>query len=80
MSHFARLCKSSHLLIDRFEFHNAISNNKITLSNFNYQLPSKKGHFIYNHNNLKAHSASGDCLRLFYIYKELIEEFSVESK
>lgn len=71
---------SLDLLIDRLEFDNAISNNKITFSKFNYKLPPKIGHFIYNHNNLKAHSASGDCLRLFCIYKELIEGFSVESK
>jgi len=70
---------SLDLLIDKLEFNNAISDEKITFSKFNYKLPPQKGHFTYKHNNLKAHSASGDCLRLFCIYKELIEGFSLKN-
>lgn len=67
---------SLDLLIDRLEFNNVIKNKKIEFSKFSYKLPSKKGLFTYKNNNLKAHSAAGDCLRLFYVYKELIEGFS----
>ena len=65
---------SLDILIDTFEFNNIINNGKINFSKYIYNLPPQKDYFSYKLENLKAHSASGDCLRLFSIYKELIED------
>ena len=66
---------SLDFFIDKLEFHDAIQENNIKFSQYSYKLPQKKKHFTYQVENLKAHSASGDCVRLFCVYKELIQKF-----
>ncbi|GEM_PF-2696722 len=67
---------SLDLLINRFNFNNIVINNRIEFSKFSYDLPIRKENFTYKKENLIAHHSSGDCLRLFCIYKELIEKFN----
>ena len=60
-------------VIDTLYLTNFIYENNIISINYIYPLPKQsKKLFKYDRSNLSAHNASGDCVRLFLVYKELI--------
>ncbi len=60
-------------VINTLNINNFLYKNKIKSINYIYNLPKKsKTLYRYDKNNLIAHNASGDCVRLFLVYKELI--------
>jgi hypothetical protein len=60
-------------VIDTLNITNFLHQNYIKSINYTYNLPKKsKKLYRYNVKNLNAHNASGDCIRLFLVYKELL--------
>jgi len=59
-------------VIELLRLENHIEEEKISSINYQYNLPKKISKNIkYNRTNLTPHNASGDCIRLFVVYKEL---------
>lgn len=66
---------SLDFFINKLGFDDSVSGDRIKFSKYDYKLPNTNQYFTYQTENLKAHFASGDCIRLFSVYKELIEGF-----
>lgn len=66
--------KAQHSLdffISNFNLEHTIEENQLKFADFNYQLPQHLKSYNYDLNNFTSHCASGDCIRVFSLYKTL---------
>lgn len=71
-----KIGKAQHSLeffIENLGLEHTIEENQLKFSEFKYQLPQPIKLYNYNLKNFTAHCASGDCIRLFSLYRKLIK-------